>query len=81
MIDLNSLIDPLSGWELTGGYAINDAGQITGSGRIGGQSHAFLLTPVPEPSAWVALASSTAVLVPLRTRLRKLTETRNNANV
>jgi probable HAF family extracellular repeat protein len=25
--------------------AINDAGQITGYGAIGGQTHAFLLTP------------------------------------
>ena len=49
MKDLNTLIDPLSGWELIDASAINDVGQITGSGRIGGEIHAFLLTPVPEP--------------------------------
>jgi probable HAF family extracellular repeat protein len=51
MVDLNSLIDPQSGWELDTAKAINDAGQITGIGLIGGQPHAFLLTPVPEPAA------------------------------
>ena len=48
MVDLNSLIDPRSGWELTNGIAINDAGQITGFGTIGGETHAFLLTSVPH---------------------------------
>src|ERR1035437_7620868 len=43
--DLNNLIDPTSGWTLIYAYAINDSGQITGSGLINGQSHAFLLTP------------------------------------
>lgn len=45
MQDLNSLIDATSGWTLLFAYAINDAGQITGSGLINGESHAFLLTP------------------------------------
>ena len=35
----------LSGWVLTAGQGINDLGQITGYGTIGGQTHAFLLTP------------------------------------
>jgi len=56
MVGLNSLIDPLSGWELFTAAAINDAGQITGDGRIGGEYHAFLLTPVPEPSTLALLA-------------------------
>jgi hypothetical protein len=29
---------------------INDHGQIVGVGITGGQRHAFLLTPIPEPS-------------------------------
>lgn len=54
MVDLNSLIPPLSGWELTNGIAINDAGQITGFGTLNGKTHAFLLTPIaPEPSSLV----------------------------
>ncbi len=59
MIDLNSLIEPLSGWSLGIGWGINDAGQITGWGYIDGRAHAFLLTPVPEPAAFV-LASAAA---------------------
>src|SRR3990172_5711909 len=46
MVDLNSLIDPLSGWELSDAADINDAGQITGQGLIGDEYHAYLLTPV-----------------------------------
>lgn len=54
MVDLNSLIHPQSGWELTNGSAINDSGQITGFGTLNGETHAFLLTPiVPEPSSLV----------------------------
>ena len=61
MLDLNDLIAPGSGWILGQGNAINDAGQIAGSGFIGGQQHAFLLTPiavteVPEPGALVLIA-------------------------
>jgi probable HAF family extracellular repeat protein len=57
MFNLNDLIAPGSGWILGQGLAINDAGQITGSGTIGDESHAFLLTPVtvvevPEPGCW-----------------------------
>ena len=52
MLDLNSLIDPASGWVVTRANAINDRGQITGVGRFnGGFEVAVLLTPVPEPSA------------------------------
>ena len=61
MVDLNSLINPLSGWELEQAIGINDTGQITGFGQISGQRHAFLLTSVPEPTtvilAGVALAT------------------------
>jgi probable HAF family extracellular repeat protein len=57
MLDLNSLVDPLTGWELTHARAINDRGQIVGNGLIGGQTHGFLLTPVPEPSAVLLLTT------------------------
>jgi probable HAF family extracellular repeat protein len=46
MVDLNTFIDPSSGWVLSQGNAINDAGQITGNGTINGQTHAVLLTPL-----------------------------------
>ena len=54
-IDLNNMIDPALGWNLRSANAINDLGQIVGNGENqAGQSHAFLLTPVPERS-WLVL--------------------------
>ena len=47
MVDLNTLIEPLSGWELLDAVDVNDMGQITGQGLIDGQYHAYLLAPVP----------------------------------
>jgi probable HAF family extracellular repeat protein len=50
MTDLTTLISPSSGWTLNSAIAINDKGQILGSG-IGpdGQTDTFLLTPASEP--------------------------------
>jgi probable HAF family extracellular repeat protein len=48
MVDLNSLIDSDTGWELLDADDINDAGQITGQGLIDDEYHAFLLTPIRE---------------------------------
>lgn len=45
MTDLNSLIPSDSGWTLREATAINDKGQIVGTGKIGGQERAFLLDP------------------------------------
>jgi probable HAF family extracellular repeat protein len=46
MYDLNVWLPAGSPWtELTSAQAINDLGQITGYGQIGGQTHAFLITP------------------------------------
>ena len=47
MTDLNELIPQDSGWYLVDAFDINDAGQIVGRGLIGGEMHAFVLTPVP----------------------------------
>jgi probable HAF family extracellular repeat protein len=44
--DLNSLISSDSGWLLLYAFAINDRGQITGTGIHNGMGRAFLLTPV-----------------------------------
>jgi probable HAF family extracellular repeat protein len=47
MVDLNTLIDPASGWLVLGAGAINDAGQIAawGSNQVTGARHALRLTP------------------------------------
>ncbi len=51
MMDLNNLINPGLGWELNYAYDINGNGDIVGLGTIAGETHAFLLTTVPIPSA------------------------------
>jgi probable HAF family extracellular repeat protein len=48
MIDLNAHLVPGSGWTLTDARGINDRGQITGVGMVGGTMHGFLLTLVPS---------------------------------
>jgi probable HAF family extracellular repeat protein len=60
--NINDLIDPGLGWNLAAAYAINEHGQITGMGIIGGQAHAFLMTPLsytpppaPEPVTWMTM--------------------------
>ena len=62
LIDLNTLISPLSGWTLQEARDINNNGQIVGTGDFNGAHHAFLLNPVvPEPSP-IALAGIGVIL-------------------
>jgi len=47
VLDLNTMIDPNSGWFLEDARGINDLGDIVGTGlNRAGQRHAFMLTPV-----------------------------------
>jgi len=43
---LTDMIPTNSGWNLVEARAINDIGQIAGSGTLRGKTHAFLLTPI-----------------------------------
>jgi probable HAF family extracellular repeat protein len=74
LVDLNTLIDPRLDWELTGATAINDRGQIVGSGIFAGNTNqAFLLTPlsaVPDPATWTLLAGGLAVTGTMMRRRR-----------
>lgn len=47
MLDLNELIPSNSGWKLHWASAINDNGQIAGTGTHNGRFQAYLLTPIP----------------------------------
>lgn len=49
--DLNSLIPLGTGWSLRSAESINENGEIAGYGIIGGQTHAYLLVAVPEPTS------------------------------
>src|SRR5262249_7197547 len=49
MSNLNGLFPADSGWILSRASAINNAGQIVGTGVFAGQGHAFLLTPSAPP--------------------------------
>jgi len=45
LTDLNTYLAASAGWVLNEARAINDSGQIVGTGLINGQQHAFLLSP------------------------------------
>ena len=65
--DLNSAIDPASGWVLMHALGINDGGQIVGWGLDPtGSRQAFLLTPIPEPTAMLVITLGLAALLRLR---------------
>ncbi|HRK20945.1 MAG TPA: post-COAP-1 domain-containing protein [Fimbriimonadaceae bacterium] len=47
--DLQSEIDPTSGWYLTEAFDINEFGQICGFGYLNGRPRGYLLTPANQP--------------------------------
>jgi len=59
--DLNALIDPATGWEITDATGINDAGQIAGTACKGTECFAVrldLVSAVPEPGTWAMLTGA-----------------------
>ena len=57
LYDLNALTSA-AGWELTDARAINDVGQIAGTGVYNGELHAYRLDPIssvhsPEPASYL----------------------------
>jgi probable HAF family extracellular repeat protein len=63
-VDLNTFILNNSTWDFEEATAINDNGQIVGYGiNTSGQTHALLLTPIPEPLPWALLALGSLVFM------------------
>jgi probable HAF family extracellular repeat protein len=73
MLDLNNLLDASgAGWRLVFATDINSSGQIVGSAfSPTGETRAFLLTPVPEPSSLVLIALGLVAFALPRLRRRK----------
>lgn len=74
MTDLNTLVDPSSGWVLNTALKINNAGVIVGMGTFAGVQRGFILTPtaIPEPATTAALAGLAVLgLVGFRRRRRR----------
>jgi len=70
MLNLYDLLVPGAGdgWYLYGASAINDSGQIVGSGTFYGDEVAFLLSPVPLPAAFWLFASGLTGLIGINWR-------------
>lgn len=68
MQDLTTLLPLDDGWGHLYALDINNAGQIVGLGTRGRHDVAFLLTPVPEPSACALLSLGLAGLAWIRIR-------------
>lgn len=45
MLDLNTLIEPSSGWQIVNALDINDAGQIVAEAKLNGAPRSVMLTP------------------------------------
>lgn len=62
LVDLNTLVDPASGWVITSASGINDAQQIAATACYGGVTgdcravRLDLVAAVPEPANWAMLA-------------------------
>lgn len=74
--DLNSLVDPQSGWYLAAALGINDAGQIVGWGynsERGTVQTPFRLDPIPEPSTWALMILAGGMFCVFRRRAKAQT--------
>ena len=80
MIDVNTLLPDNSGWVLRDAQGINDRGQIVGFGNIGGEQHAYLLSPVPEAStiAIYGLIFLSILVVHFHARWKRKGDSRQN---
>jgi len=74
LIDLNTLIDPASGWSIESASGINDLGQITANACRNFECTAVrldLVSAVPEPAAALMLLPGLLVVLARRRRTRR----------
>lgn len=74
MVDLNTLIDPASGWTIRDAQAINDIQQIAGTACQGELCYAVrldLVSQVPEPANWAMCGIGFSVLALAARRRRR----------
>jgi hypothetical protein len=62
MVYLKDLVPSTPGLVLGAARSINSSGQIVANGLIGSDQYAFILTPVPEPGAFVLFATAFSAL-------------------
>jgi probable HAF family extracellular repeat protein len=66
LLELNTLVDPASGWDIRRASGINDLGQIIGWGCRADECSSLLLdlvSPVPEPDTYALLLVGMGLLV------------------
>ncbi len=67
IVNLNDFIPSQLGWNLLEANSINNSGWIVGAGTIAGETHGFLLVPVPEPGM-IMLISAGLLMFRMRKR-------------
>jgi probable HAF family extracellular repeat protein len=72
LISLNQAISPELGITLDSAWGINDEGQIVANGFYASSSHAYVLTPVPEPSTLALFGVMLSVLCLARSAATQL---------
>ena len=73
LTDLETLHSVMSaGWSNLTVAAINDNGQIAGTGIINGKQRAFFLSPIPEPATYALMLAGFGLLAFVQARRRRL---------